>query len=96
MQCVVRELILPRKRSKVALIIIYVFLFSLSLSTLPEVCVGISSQVKYSLQAFWAVSIRELHISLWRPWTELQADATATDRSIVERKHYQHLALDIR
>lgn len=73
------------------------FTFKLqSSSSYEEVCVGISSQVKYSLQAFWAVSIRELHISLWRPWTELQADATATDRSIVERKHYQHLALDIR
>lgn len=61
-----------------------------------EVCVGISSQVKYSLQAFWAVSIRELHISLWRPWGELQLDATATDRSIVGKANYQHLAVDIR
>lgn len=61
-----------------------------------EVCVGISSQVKYSLQAFWAVSIRDLHISLWRPWSELQMDSASTDRSIVEEHHYQHLAVDIR
>ncbi|XP_065226079.1 cell growth regulator with RING finger domain protein 1-like isoform X2 [Planococcus citri] len=29
----------------------------------------ISSQVPYRLQAFWGVSIRELHLFLWRPWS---------------------------
>lgn len=64
--------------------------------TLSEVCLGISSQVKYTMQAFWAVSIRELHISLWRPWSELQLESITTERSIVDNSHYQHLAVDIR
>ncbi|XP_047116467.1 cell growth regulator with RING finger domain protein 1-like isoform X2 [Schistocerca piceifrons] len=34
----------------------------------------ISSQVPYTLQAFWGVSIRELHLFLWRPWSVLQKE----------------------
>ncbi|XP_055678717.1 cell growth regulator with RING finger domain protein 1-like [Lutzomyia longipalpis] len=61
-----------------------------------EVCLAVSSQVKYTLQAFWAVSIRELHMSLWRPWSELREAAYMRDRGIVDVQHYQHLAVDIR
>lgn len=31
-----------------------------------------SSQVEYSLQAIWGVSIRELHLALWKPWSTLR------------------------
>lgn len=33
----------------------------------------ISSQVPYRLQAFWGVSIRELHLFLWRPWSYISS-----------------------
>lgn len=32
-----------------------------------------SSRVAYSLLAFWAVPIIDLHRALWRPWPELRA-----------------------
>ena len=55
-----------------------------------------SSHVKYSIQAFWAVSIRELHMSLWRPWTEINEAAQAKNSRIVEETHCQQLAVDLR
>ncbi|CAB3362299.1 Hypothetical predicted protein [Cloeon dipterum] len=32
----------------------------------------LSSQVNYTLHSFWGVSIRELHLFLWRPWGAIQ------------------------
>lgn len=55
-----------------------------------------SSHVKYSLQAFWAVSIRELHMSLWRPWSEISDAASSEISSIVDSTHCQQLAIDLR
>lgn len=37
-----------------------------------EVECEVSSQVEYSLQAIWGVSIRELHLALWKPWSALR------------------------
>ncbi|XP_055527712.1 cell growth regulator with RING finger domain protein 1-like isoform X2 [Wyeomyia smithii] len=56
--------------------------------------IAISSQVKYTLQAFWAVSIRELHMSLWQTWMELQ-DRTHLS-TIINLKHCQRLAANMR
>lgn len=41
-------------------------------STYTEVECEVSSQVEYSLQALWGVSIRELHLALWKPWSTLR------------------------
>ncbi|KAL6424060.1 hypothetical protein ACFW04_009747 [Cataglyphis niger] len=41
-------------------------------STYAEVECEVSSQVEYSLQAIWGVSIRELHLALWKPWNTLR------------------------
>ncbi|XP_014218633.1 cell growth regulator with RING finger domain protein 1-like isoform X2 [Copidosoma floridanum] len=41
-------------------------------STYAEVECEVSSQVEYSLQAIWGVSIRELHLALWKPWSALR------------------------
>lgn len=61
-----------------------------------EIRFAISSQVKYSLQAFWGVSIRELHMSLWRPWSELRDVNFTKDSLIVDSKHIQEVAIDLR
>ncbi|KAF3429798.1 hypothetical protein E2986_01481 [Frieseomelitta varia] len=39
---------------------------------IAEVECEVSSQVEYSLQALWGVSIRELHLALWKPWSTLR------------------------
>lgn len=67
----------------------YFFYFS-------EIRFAISSQVKYSIQAFWGVSIRELHMSLWRPWSELRNVNSTKDSLIVDSKHIQEVAIDLR
>lgn len=63
---------------------------------LAEVKLAVSSHIKYSLQAYWAVSIRELHMSLWRPWTEIREAAVSQVGSIVDPSHCQQLAFDLR
>ncbi|XP_044264197.1 cell growth regulator with RING finger domain protein 1-like [Tribolium madens] len=47
-------------------------LLETSKSTYSEVQCSVSSQVEYQIQAFWGVNIRELHIFLWRPWSDLR------------------------
>uniref|UniRef100_U5EGF5 Putative cell growth regulator with ring finger protein n=1 Tax=Corethrella appendiculata TaxID=1370023 RepID=U5EGF5_9DIPT len=69
-------------------------LLETSNNSYDEVKLSVSSQVKYTLQAFWAVSIRELHMSLWRPWVELN-EQTKTS-AIVDPSHCQQLAINIR
>lgn len=67
----------------------YLFLIS-------EVKFAVTSQIKYTMQAFWVVSIRELHVSLWRPWKELQDALKDVNGTILEASHCQKLATDIR
>lgn len=52
----------------------------------------ISSQVPYTLQAFWGVSIRELHHFLWKAWSSFQ---TAVNDDSLLRGHYQHCGLTL-
>ncbi|XP_055614874.1 uncharacterized protein LOC129761184 [Toxorhynchites rutilus septentrionalis] len=59
-----------------------------------EVRLAVSSQVKYTFQAFWAVSIREMHISLWRTWSVLQEQTRSS--TIVNAMHCQRLATNVR
>ncbi|XP_075223195.1 cell growth regulator with RING finger domain protein 1-like isoform X2 [Lycorma delicatula] len=57
-----------------------------SKSSYSEVQYTVSSQVAYTLQAFWGVSIRELHLFLWRPWNAINA---AAQHDILLSGHYQ-------
>lgn len=52
----------------------------------------VSSQVPYTLKAYWGVSIRELHLSLWRPWSVLEGQMQ--DGTILQ-DHYQHKGVSI-
>lgn len=47
----------------------------------------VSSQVPYTLKAYWGVSIRELHLSLWRPWSVLEGQM---QQGTILQGHYQH------
>jgi hypothetical protein len=47
----------------------------------------VSSQVPYTLEAFWGVSIRELHLSLWRPWSVVEGQM---QQGTILKGHYQH------
>uniref|UniRef100_A0A2M4BPW9 Putative cell growth regulator with ring finger domain protein 1 n=1 Tax=Anopheles marajoara TaxID=58244 RepID=A0A2M4BPW9_9DIPT len=62
-------------------------------NSFDEVRLAVSSQVKYSLQAFWGVSIRELHVSLWRTWNDLRE---ASSSLIVDSSYCQQLATNVR
>ncbi|KAG8262628.1 cell cycle arrest [Homalodisca vitripennis] len=53
----------------------------------------VSSQVPYTLQAFWGVSIRELHLFLWRPWSVI--DSAARQNRLLHG-HYQRIGPCIR
>ncbi|KAL1110489.1 hypothetical protein AAG570_008017, partial [Ranatra chinensis] len=45
--------------------------------SVSEVRCRISSQTGYRLEAYWGVSIRELHVVLWRPWAPIAASIAA-------------------
>nr|CAD7266574.1 unnamed protein product [Timema shepardi] len=47
----------------------------------------VSSQVPYTLQAFWGVSIRELHLFLWQSWSVVKSHV---QEGSLLRGHYQH------
>ncbi|KAG5894619.1 hypothetical protein JTB14_026150 [Gonioctena quinquepunctata] len=47
-------------------------LLETSTSSYSELQCCTSSQVKYGMQVYWGVNIRELHIFLWRPWADLR------------------------
>jgi hypothetical protein len=47
----------------------------------------VSSQVPYTLKAYWGVSIRELHLSLWRPWSVLEGQM---QQGTILQDNYQH------
>lgn len=57
-----------------------------SKSSYAEVQFLFSSQVPYTLQAFWGVSIRELHLFLWRPWNKFNA---SLQQGVMLQGHYQ-------
>lgn len=57
-------------------------------STYAEVECEVSSQVEYSLQAMWGVSIRELHLALWKPWSNLRE---ASLNGTLLQSHAQYL-----
>lgn len=46
----------------------------------------VSSQVRYTIKVYWGVSIRELHIALWSPWSTLR-EAALNDKLLVN--HFQ-------
>lgn len=56
----------------------------------------ISSNVKYTLQAFFTVSIRELHMSMWRTWSEIRDSVHSRHECIIDQAHCQQLAVDLR
>ncbi|CAG9799792.1 unnamed protein product [Chironomus riparius] len=56
----------------------------------------ISSNVKYTLQAFFNVSIRELHMSMWRSWNEIRESVHTRHESIIDPAHCKQLAVDLR
>lgn len=58
--------------------------------SVTEVECEVSSQVEYSLQALWGVSIRELHLALWKPWSTLR-DASLNGNLL--QGHAQYLTL---
>ncbi|KAI4454732.1 cell growth regulator with ring finger domain protein 1 [Holotrichia oblita] len=37
-----------------------------------DVQCNVSSQVNYTIYAYWGVNIRELHVCLWKPWASLK------------------------
>ncbi|KAF7389371.1 hypothetical protein HZH66_010508 [Vespula vulgaris] len=57
-------------------------------SSVSEVECEVSSQVEYSLQAMWGVSIRELHLALWKPWSNLRE---ASLNGTLLQSHAQYL-----
>ncbi|RZB39231.1 cell growth regulator with RING finger domain protein 1-like, partial [Asbolus verrucosus] len=54
---------------------------------------SLSSQVEYQIQAFWGVNIRELHIFLWRPWSDLRE---AFFRGDFLKGYYQYPGLQLK
>lgn len=57
------------------------------LLVIAEVECEVSSQVEYSLQAIWGVSIRELHLALWKPWSSLR-DASLNGTLLQEHAQF--------
>lgn len=57
-----------------------------SKSSYSDLQYTVSSQVPYTLQAFWGVSIRELHLFLWRPWSVINS---AVQQGCLLQGHYQ-------
>lgn len=39
----------------------------------------ITSQISYTIRVFWGVSIRELHMFLWKPWSVIQKSVESGD-----------------
>lgn len=60
---------------------------------IPEVQCSVSSQVQYQIQAFWGVNIRELHIFLWRPWSDLRE---ALQRGDFLKGFYQYPGIQLK
>ncbi|XP_065167562.1 cell growth regulator with RING finger domain protein 1-like isoform X2 [Atheta coriaria] len=67
-------------------------LLETSKSTYSEIQYSVSSQVKYSVQVFWGVNIKELHVFLWRPWSALREMAL---NGTLLKGHYQQPGLTL-
>lgn len=57
-----------------------------SKSSYSDLQCTVSSQVPYTLQAYWGVSIRELHLFLWRPWSAMRS---AVQQGLLLHGHHQ-------
>lgn len=56
----------------------------------------VSSNVKYSLQAFFNVEIRALHMALWRSWDEIRESIYTRNEFVIDQTHFKELAIDLR
>lgn len=56
----------------------------------------VSSNVKYSLQAFFNVEIRALHMQLWRSWAEIRESIYTRNEYIIDQAHFKEVAIDLR
>ncbi|KAF6216748.1 hypothetical protein GE061_001097 [Apolygus lucorum] len=64
-----------------------------SRSSYQEIKCMVSSQENYRLLAFWGVSIRELHMFLWRPWSVI---SSAINQGVLLMGHYQQRGYEIK
>lgn len=69
---------------------------SSSTSSQSAVKFVVSSNVKYSLQAFFNVEIRALHMQLWRSWSEIQESIYSRNEYIIDQAHFKEVAIDLR
>jgi hypothetical protein len=73
------------------------FLFSRYCVFFAAVKFTVSSNVKYTLQAFFNVSIREMHLSLsLRSWEEIKESVNARNECVIDQAFCKQLALDLR
>jgi hypothetical protein len=56
----------------------------------------VSSNVRYSLQAFINVEIRALHMQLWRSWNEIRESIYTRNEFVIDRAHFKELVVDLR
>lgn len=63
-----------------------------SKSSYQEIKCMVSSQEDYRLLAFWGVSIRELHMFLWRPWSVI---SSAINHGALLMGHYQQTGCEV-
>jgi len=56
-------------------------------SSYSDVQCNVSSQVNCRVKIYWGVSIKELHVCLWRPWSELRDNLMNCS---ILRGHYQY------
>ncbi|GJQ76324.1 hypothetical protein Trydic_g2047 [Trypoxylus dichotomus] len=61
-------------------------LLETSKSSYSDVQCNVSSQVNYTIYAYWGVNIRELHVCLWKPWSTLKAGFESEN---LLKGHYQ-------
>ncbi|KAL1461528.1 hypothetical protein WDU94_013415, partial [Cyamophila willieti] len=59
----------------------------------PDIQCTVSSQVPYTLQVLWGVSIRELHLFLWRPWSSFDL---ALQNDSIPAPLFQHKGICIK
>ncbi|KAL0275839.1 UNVERIFIED_CONTAM: hypothetical protein PYX00_003568 [Menopon gallinae] len=57
------------------------FILKLDESSKSTTCINfsITSQITYTIRVFWGVSVRELHMFLWKPWSMIQKSVDSGD-----------------
>lgn len=57
------------------------FILKLDEASKSDDCLNctVTSQIHYTIRVFWGVSIRELHMFLWKPWSLIQKSAANGD-----------------